>query len=56
MNDGFSHSPLFESVGAWLLDQGLREAAVGEIVQGTGRRLVAGGIPLYRLRGRFERG
>ena len=32
MKDGFSQSPLFESVGAWLLDQGLREASVGDIV------------------------
>ena len=49
MKEGFSQSPLFESVGTWLLDQGLREATVGDIVQGTGRRLVAGGLPLYRL-------
>ena len=49
MNDGFSNSPLFESLGIWLLEQGLREASVADIVQGVGRRLVTGGIPLYRL-------
>lgn len=49
MDDGFSKSPLFESLGVWLMDQGLRETSVGDIVQGAGRRLLAGGIPLNRL-------
>lgn len=44
-----SQSPLFESIGAWLLEQGLREASVSDIVKGVGRRLLEGGIPLYRL-------
>ncbi|MFT5487116.1 MAG: adenylate cyclase [Paracoccaceae bacterium] len=49
MSDGAGNSPLFEGIGNWILEQGLREATCDEIVQGMGRRLLAGGIPLYRL-------
>ncbi len=49
MNSGLSNSPLFEGIGKWLVDQGLREVSDADIVQGVGQRLVAGGIPLYRL-------
>ena len=49
MTDGLASSPLFEGIGNWILEQGLREASCADIVQGVGRRLLAGGIPLYRL-------
>ena len=49
MDDGFSQSPLFDSVAVWLMERGLRESSVGDIVQGAGRRLLTGGIPLNRL-------
>lgn len=49
MNDGLSTSPLFEGLGTWLMTQGLREASITDLVQNAGRRLVAGGIPIYRL-------
>ena len=46
---GLAGSPLFEGIGAWLIDEGQRGMPVDEIVAGTGRRLVAGGIPICRL-------
>lgn len=49
MNDVLESSPLFEGIGNWILEQGLREVPCADIVQGVGRRLLAGGIPLYRL-------
>ncbi|MGE0255406.1 MAG: adenylate/guanylate cyclase domain-containing protein [Alphaproteobacteria bacterium] len=42
-------SPLLEGIGAWLLQQGMREASVTDVAQGVGRRLLAGGVPLYRV-------
>ncbi len=49
MSDGSEISPLFDGIGNWILEQGLREATCGDIVQGVGRRLLAGGIPLCRI-------
>ncbi len=49
MTDGFSSSPLFGGLATWLLDQGQREATVTDIVQGMGRRLLGGGVPISRL-------
>jgi len=42
-------SPLLEGIGAWLLEQGMREASVTDVAQGVGRRLLAGGVPLSRV-------
>ena len=42
-------SPLFDQLGIWLMDRGLKEASPEDIVQGFGRRLVEGGISLHRL-------
>ena len=42
-------SPMFDQIGVWLMDRGLREAGVEVIVQGFGRRLVQAGVSLHRL-------
>lgn len=42
-------SPLFDGIAGWLLEQGLSESSIEDIVQGLGQRLLAGGIPMYRL-------
>jgi adenylate cyclase len=48
-SEPFSVSPMFDRLGIWLMEQGLREADVDEVVQGFGQRLVTAGVPLYRL-------
>tara|TARA_R110002167_G_scaffold24641_5_gene86376 strand:- start:297 stop:1514 length:1218 start_codon:yes stop_codon:yes gene_type:complete len=40
---------MFDQIGVWLMDRGLREAGVEVIVQGFGRRLVQAGVSLHRL-------
>ena len=40
---------MFDRLGLWLMDRGLREATVDEMVQGFGQRLVEAGISLYRV-------
>ena len=42
-------SPLFDGIAQWIMDQGLRELELGELVRGMGKRLVAGGIPIHRV-------
>ena len=42
-------SPMFDQLGSWLIDSGIREADVDTVVRGFGRRLVAAGVPVYRL-------
>jgi len=49
MENKASNSPLFDGVATWLMKQGLQEAPLEDIVPGLGRRLVAGGVPLYRI-------
>ena len=44
-----THSPMFDQLGVWILEQGIREAPVEEIMSGFGRGLVAGGIALHRI-------
>jgi|ETN07SMinimDraft_1059922.scaffolds.fasta_scaffold149746_2 hypothetical protein len=39
-----THSPMFDQLGVWILEQGIREAPVEKIISGFGRGLVAGGI------------
>jgi adenylate cyclase len=40
---------MFDHLGAWLIDQGLREAPVDDVVQGFGRGLVEAGVSIYRI-------
>lgn len=49
MTDTPPFSPLFDGLGQWTLQQGLHETTVSDLVQGFGRRLVAGGIPVSRI-------
>lgn len=42
-------SPLFEGLGTWLVERGLKEASVEDIVQGFGRRLLDGGVSVSRV-------
>ena len=49
MDNKSAYSPLFDGVATWLLSQGLGEKKLEDIVPDLGRRLVAGGVPLYRL-------
>jgi len=49
MNSIQPESLLFDGVANWLVDQGLRELALDELVRGLGQRLVAGGIPIHRI-------
>jgi len=44
-----AYSPLFDGIASWLVEQGLHDAGLPEIVQNLGRRLVAGGVPLHRF-------
>ena len=41
--------PAFAALHDWLLTQALQDVALEDIVGGLGRRLVAAGVPLYRL-------
>ena len=49
MNDSPPFSPLFDGLAQWTLQQGLHETTVSDLVQGFGRRLVAGGVPVSRI-------
>ncbi len=49
MSDQPPFSPLFDGLAQWTLQQGLHETTVADLVQGFGRRLVAGGIPVSRI-------
>ena len=49
MSDAPPFSPLFDGLAQWTLQQGLHETTVSDLVQGFGRRLVAGGIPVNRI-------
>ncbi len=49
MSFPISTSPMFDNLGTWLIDQGLREAAVDDVVQGFGRGLVDAGVSIYRV-------
>ena len=49
MSRQFSTSPMFDQLGTWLLDRGLREASVEDVTQGFGRRLVEAGVSLHRI-------
>lgn len=40
---------MFDQIGVWLMDCGVREADVEDVVQGFGRRLVDAGVSLYRV-------
>lgn len=42
-------STLYDGIATWLLEQGLSDAGLPEIVRGFGRRLVAGGLPIHRV-------
>ena len=41
---------MFDSLGNWLIEQGIREASVEEVVQGFGRGLVDAGVSVNRVR------
>ncbi len=49
MNPNLSKSPMFDQLGVWILEQGIREAPVEEILKGFGRGLVDGGVALHRI-------
>jgi adenylate cyclase len=49
MSDTPPFSPLFDGLAQWTLQQGLHETTVSDLVQGFGRRLVAGGVPVSRI-------
>ncbi len=49
MNNPPAYSPMFDGVATWLMEQGLGEARLEDIVQGLGQRLVAGGVPIHRI-------
>ena len=49
MTDTLPASPLFDGLAQWTLQQGLHESTVSDLVQGFGRRLVSGGIPVSRI-------
>jgi len=49
MSDAPPFSPLFDGLAQWTLQQGLHETTVSDLVQGFGRRLVAGGVPISRI-------
>jgi len=49
MQDDLAGSFLFDDLSNWLLDQAQQECSATEIVQGLGRRLVTGGIPVCRI-------
>ena len=42
-------SPMFDDLGVWLMEQGLRETSVEDLVQGFGRRLTAAGVAVQRV-------
>ncbi len=42
-------SPMFDQLGTWLMDSGLKETSVEDVVQGLGRRLIEGGVSLHRI-------
>jgi len=49
MNDTPPFSPLFDGLAQWTLQEGLHGTSVSDLVQGFGRRLVAGGVPVSRI-------
>ena len=44
-----SNSELFEGISSWLLERALTDADLDETVAGLGRRLVRGGVPVFRI-------
>ncbi len=40
---------MFDQLGIWLMDRGLKEASVEDVIQGFGRRLVEAGVSLHRI-------
>ena len=40
---------MFDQLGIWLMERGLREASVEDVIQGFGRGLVEGGVALHRI-------
>ncbi len=44
-----SRSPLFHGICDWLLDRALREGELTDTVRDLGRKLVEGGLPIYRI-------
>ncbi len=44
-----SQSPLFRGISDWLLDRALRDGALTDTVTELGRKLVQGGLPIYRI-------
>lgn len=42
-------SPMFDDLGVWVMEQGLREASVENLVQGYGQRLTAAGLAVHRI-------
>lgn len=42
-------SQLFDGIANWLIEEGLGDAAFGDILGGLGRRLLAGGVPVHRI-------
>ena len=49
MKESFPTSPMFDQLGTWLMDRGLREAGVEDVIQGFGRGLVEAGVSIYRI-------
>ncbi len=40
---------LFQSLAEWLLDQGISDTSLEDLIADMGRRLVAGGVALHRI-------
>lgn len=40
---------MYRGIANWLLERSLRDCELDDIVRGVGRRLVEGGLPIYRL-------
>lgn len=49
MADEPTASPMFDQLGIWLMDRGLKQASIEDVISGFGRGLVDGGISLHRI-------
>lgn len=49
MNNDRSAPQLYDGLTRWLLEQGLKELDLSELVRGLGQRLVASGNPIHRI-------
>ena len=40
---------MFDQLGTWLMDRGLRETSADDVVQGFGRGLIEAGVAVHRI-------